>query len=157
MNLYDQAKTIRQISNEGLESIKEFEGYRSTAYLDSAGIWTVGYGSTRIHGRAVKKGDVVTQVEALEQLHNDVKTFSDAVNLLVTVYVSQAQFDALCSLTYNIGATAFEESTLLRLLNDGRYEQAAMQFDRWVFAAGHQITGLINRRARERELFERDI
>ena len=99
-------------------------------------------------------GDTITKERAEELLRDDVKRFEGQVLRLVKVPLTQGQFDALVSFTYNLGAGNLSNSTLLRLLNVGDYSGAAAQFDRWVYASGKRLSGLVKRRAAERALFE---
>ena len=85
----------------------------------------------------------------------DLKKFESAVNTAVVVPINQNQFDALVSLTYNIGIKAFKNSTLLKKLNVGDIRGAAAQFDVWINDGGKVVQGLVNRRAVERKLFEK--
>lgn len=130
--------------------VKASEGLRLTAYRDSAGILTIGYGSTG----GIKSGQTITRGQAEEMLVDDLDEAADAVRKLVTVPLTQGQFDALVSFTFNLGAGRLRDSTLLRLLNQGRYGEAAAQFRFWVMAGGQQLPGLVKRRAAERALFE---
>lgn len=138
------------ISQKGLDLIKSFEGLRLSAYKCPAGVWTIGYGTTA----GVKPGQSITKERAEELLRDDVKRFEDQVLRLVKVPLTQGQFDALVSFTYNLGAANLGNSTLLRLLNAGDYKGAAAQFDRWTKAGGKELPGLVKRRAAERALFE---
>ena len=143
-----------QISPDGLDLVKAHEGLRLEAYLCPAGVWTIGYGTTRMDGRPVRRGDTITLAQAEELLRDDVSRFERAVNRLITVPLSQGQFDALVSFTYNLGEGALEGSTLRRVLNEGDYAGAAEQLDRWVNGGGKRLPGLVRRRAEERALFE---
>jgi lysozyme len=134
----------------GLHLIKTFEGLKLSAYLCPAGVWTIGYGTTK----GVKPGQAITAAKAEELLAADLRKFEDTVNTAVAVPITQGQFDALVSLAYNIGSGAFRASTLLRLLNAGDYAGAAKQFDRWNKAGKKVLAGLTRRRAAERQLFE---
>lgn len=138
-----------KISEAGLDLIKSHEGFRSDAYLCPAGIWTIGYG----HTGDVEEGQSVTEEEAEELLLQDVAFAENAVNSLVEVELSQQMFDALVCFVYNVGIGAFEQSTLLRLLNQGQMEEAAEQFLRWNKAGGKELAGLTRRREAERALF----
>lgn len=138
-----------KISQDGLNLIKEFEGFRADAYLCPAGIWTIGYG----HTGGVAEWQSVTKQEAEEYLKSDVAFAEDVVNEYVEVELTQHQFDALVCFVFNVGADAFRDSTLLRLLNQGQTEEAAEQFLRWNKAGGKVLTGLTRRREAERELF----
>jgi lysozyme len=146
-----------QISARGLKLIADFEGLRLNAYPDPGTgnePWTIGYGTTVYpDGRKVKKGDVITQVQALDYLKQDVKKFATSVTQVVTVPLNQNRFDALVSFTYNLGASALARSSLLRKLNAREYEAAAAEFDKWVYAGGRILPGLVTRRKVERSLF----
>ena len=141
-------------SDRGLDLIKSFEGCKLTAYPDpgtGGAPWTIGWGTTR----GVKPGMTITQEEADLLLAEDVSSFAQAVNRLVTVPLNQNQFDALVSFAYNVGSSNLGNSTLLRLLNEGNYEGAAGQFGRWVNGgSGETLPGLVRRRAAERALIE---
>ena len=144
----------RQVNKEGLELIKEFEGFRSLAYLCPANVWTIGYGNTFYQdGRKVKKGDRISESEAERLLKITVESFADQINQLIKVPVTSNQFSALVSLAYNIGVGAFARSTLLRFLNQKLYNQCADQFMVWSKAGGRTLEGLRRRRSRERALF----
>ncbi|WP_010117761.1 lysozyme [Acinetobacter sp. P8-3-8] len=143
-----------KISNTGIDLICSFEGLRLKAYDDGVGVWTIGYGTTVINGVKVKKGDKCTVDQAKSYMAQDLKQFESAVNQ-VKVPLNQNQYDALVSLAYNIGVSAFLNSTLLKKLNAKDYKGAAEQFDRWNRAGGKVMRGLTNRRAKERKLFEK--
>lgn len=130
--------------------IKHYESCRLTAYLDSVGIPTIGYG----HTAGVNMGDTCTQEQADQWLKEDVKHASDAINTHVKATLTQHQFDALVSLCYNIGEGNFDKSTLLKLLNSNQFDAAAEQFKRWDMAGGKHLAGLANRRAGEENLFD---
>ena len=142
------------VSPSGVDLICNFEGLRLKAYDDGVGVWTIGYGTTKYpNGIRVKKGDTCTLEQAKAYMQNDLKSFEQTVNNTVKVPLNQNQFDALVSLAYNIGSTAFKNSTLVRQLNEGNYKAAANQFNVWVNAGGKRMQGLVNRRAAERTLF----
>ena len=142
------------VSPSGVDLICNFEGLRLKAYDDGVGVWTIGYGTTKYpNGIRVKKGDTCTLDQAKAYMQNDLKAFEQTVNSAVKVPLNQNQFDALVSLAYNIGSTAFKNSTLVKRLNEGNYNAAANQFDLWVNAGGKRMQGLVNRRAAERTLF----
>ncbi|WP_441368263.1 lysozyme [Acinetobacter lwoffii] len=142
------------VSPSGVDLICNFEGLRLKAYDDGVGVWTIGYGTTKYpNGIRVKKGDTCTLDQAKAYMQNDLKAFEQTVSSAVKVPINQNQFDALVSLAYNIGSTAFKNSTLVRQLNEGNYNAAANQFNVWVNAGGKRMQGLVNRRAAERTLF----
>lgn len=146
-----------QVSDAGIELIKSFEGFRANAYPDpkSGGDpWTVGYGTTKFpSGRPVKKGDYVTPAQAEMYLREDVKKFASSVDALVTVPLKQCQYDAIVSFVYNLGATNFRKSTLLKKLNAKDYKGAADEFLRWVSPGSSVEAGLRRRRTAERAMF----
>lgn len=145
---------VMSTSPSGVELICGFEGLRLEAYDDGVGVWTVGFGTTKFpNGMRVKKGDNCTLEQAKSYMQNDLKEFEQTVNGAVGVPLNQNQFDALVSLAYNIGTTAFKNSTLVKRLNDENYKGAADQFNVWVNAGGKRMQGLVNRRAAEQALF----
>jgi lysozyme len=121
------------LSENGFKIIKNFEGLRLSAYRDVAGVWTIGYGSTRYHdGKQVKPGDQLAgEAQADALFANTLGQYEDAVNRCVQVPLSQNQFDALVSFTYNEGTGALQESTLLVKLNEKNYSEAAAHFLAW--------------------------
>jgi lysozyme len=135
-------------SKSGLELTKRFEGCRLTAYQDSKGVWTIGYGHT---GRGVCAGLVWTQAQADAVLRVDVAWAECVVTKAVDVSLTQAEFDALVDFTFNVGAGAFRGSTMLRLLNAGNYAEAAAEFDKWDKCGGNGcvVAGLLRRRQAE--------
>lgn len=144
-----QSGGANALSQNGLDLIKGFEGLRLSAYQDSAGVWTIGYG----HTGNVKPGDRITQAQADELLQKDTAWAQQAVRDQVKVPLSQGQFDALTSFTFNLGAGALEKSTLLKKLNAGDYAGAQAEFGKWVHAGGEVLQGLVRRRAAEADLF----
>jgi lysozyme len=141
------------ISSKGIDLLKDAEGFRSKAYLDTGGVWTVGYGTTRITDRPVNKDDVVDELYAVVLMLEDIASSVSAVNRLVTVPLTQNQFDALVDFVYNLGESQFLKSTLLRLLNTKDYLGASKEFRKWVFDNGVVQPGLVSRRYREEQLF----
>ena len=142
------------VSLFGVDLICDFEGKRLVAYDDGVGVWTIGFGTTIYpNGIRVKKGDTCTLDQAKSYMAHDLKKFEQAVNGAVNIALNQNQFDALVSLTYNIGTGAFNKSTLVKKLNAGDIRGAADQFDVWVNAGGKRMQGLVNRRSKEKLLF----
>jgi len=136
-------------STAGLNLIKRSEGLKLRAYTCSGGVLTVGYGSTK----GVRPGMVITQAEADARLREDLEEAEAAVERLVTVPLNSNEHAALVSFVFNIGAGAFERSTLIRLLNRNDRQGAARQFRRWVRGGGKVLPGLVTRRAAEAALF----
>lgn len=145
-----------KLSNNGLALIKSFEGIRLTAYkaVPTEAHWTIGYGH---YGPDVKQNMKITQAQADAYLKSDVARFEKAVNENVKVPINQNQFDALVSFTYNCGPGALQRSDLLKLLNQGKYKEAANQFDLWNKSGGKVLAGLVKRRVKEKELFLKDL
>lgn len=150
------ATDVMSTSQNGINLISSFEGCELKAYLCPAKVWTIGFGTTVYpNGVKVKKGDSCTLEQAKQFKAHDLKRFEKTVSDLVKVPLTQNQFDALVSLTYNIGTGAFEKSTLLKKLNAGDYQGAADQFTVWNKGGGKVLQGLVNRRAKEKEVFLR--
>ncbi len=137
-------------SDSALEMTENFEGLRLTAYQDVKGVWTIGYGHT---GPEVRDGMTISQAQAETYLRSDLLTAVIAVERDVKQPLSQGQFDALVDFAFNVGATALEHSTLLRLLNAGNYADVALEFDKWDHAGATVVAGLLRRRQAERAEF----
>lgn len=150
-----------QLSAEGVTLLRELEGVEAEPYRDSAGLWTVGAGhcltkdelsSGKIYcGERVirwKDGPLSDdEIDAL--LREDLGWAEAAVEVAVRVPLEQHQFDALVLFCFNVGANAFRESTLCRLLNEGLYDEIPTQLARWARAGGQVVPGLVRRRQRE--------
>lgn len=147
------ARMRQLVSSGAIALIADFEGFRENAYQDRGGVWTIGYGFTRIKGRPVQQGDVITQERAREVLRAQVLDFATRVDQMVPPSVGQIAFDALVSFAYNVGAAALQQSTLLVKLLAGDMQGAAAQFPRWNKSAGEVDPVLVNRRRVERALF----
>lgn len=142
------------ISKNGIELIKRFEGLELKAYQDLVGVWTIGYGWTQtVDGKKIAPGMRIDQATADRLLKCGVVQYEQGVNQLVKVRITQGQFDALVSFAYNLGLRSLSTSTLLQKLNAGDKPGAADQFGRWVNAGGKRLDGLVARRAAEREMF----
>lgn len=149
------------ISDNGIAFIEKWEGLKLSSYLCPAKIWTIGIGSTIVHGVPVKPGQSCTRSEAYAYFREHLVTSVYPALKLITVPLTQNQIDALCSLIYNIGANAFSHSSLLKYLNASNYLGAADQFLEWnkktVITNGVSkkvvVRGLTSRRREERELF----
>lgn len=139
------------MNQAGIDLIKSFEGCKLKAYKDLAGIWTIGYGHT---GPDSVPGRSISQVEADELLLCDLSQFETSVRRLVKVPVTDNQLAALVSFAYNLGSNSLAQSTLLRCLNRGNYQDAAAEFEKWSKAGGVVVAGLLRRRKAERALFE---
>ena len=139
----------RAINQEGLNLIKSFEGLYLEAYQDAVDIWTIGYG----HIQGVSEGMKITVTEAEKLLSQDLKRYEQAVEDAVKIEINENQFSALTSFCFNLGAGSLLQSTLLKLLNQGKIAEAANEFLRWDKAGGQSLLGLSRRRRAERALF----
>jgi|TARA_R110000868_G_scaffold381300_1_gene647679 lysozyme len=146
-------KINMKISIEGIALIKKFEGCRLESYLCAAGVPTIGYGSTKL----VEMGMTITQEGAEELLLKDIAEFEEFVLEASEMPLSQHQFDALVSWTYNLGPSNLNASTMLKVLNKGAYEDVPAQIKRWNKATvnGQRVVldGLVRRREAEALLF----
>lgn len=134
------------LSAAGFVGIASREGYTDRAVIPIPGdVPTIGFGTTG----GVKLGDKTTPPAALRRALQDITKFEGAVKQCVTVPLHQYEYDAYLSLAYNIGSGAFCSSTLVRELNQGRYEEACKQILRWNRAGGRVVQGLVNRRKAE--------
>lgn len=152
-------------SQAGINLIKGFEGLSLTAYKDAVGVWTIGYGHTgdgavnsgtsdKPKVTPIYAGETITQKQADMFLISDISVAETEVNKANETSLNQNQFDALVSFCYNVGVGAYQASTLLRLVNESLFRDAADQFGLWVTDGdGHTIEGLVNRRRAEKALF----
>lgn len=147
-----------RISKRGLDVIKRFEGLALKPYRDAVGIPTIGYGNTYYEdGRKVSMTDAaISEARAEKLLKMVLVRYEDAVNRYAQLPLSQNQFDALVSFAYNVGNENLRKSSLMRLLNQGRFQAAADEFLRWNRAGGRVLEGLRKRRIAERALFLAD-
>lgn len=141
---------------KNVDSIKDHEALRLTAYLPTKNdVWTIGWG----HTKTAKQGMVITEAQAEQLIRDDLAWVEDAIDSLVKVTITQNQRDALGSLIFNIGATSFSKSTVLRKLNAKDYLGAADAFLMWDKQKDKQtgemvrLKGLTKRRQQERSLF----
>lgn len=125
-----------------IEKIKEFEGYSNTAYRDSAGVWTCGYG----HTSGVTATTTCLKSEAERWLKEDLAPVEAYVNTIEQVR-TQGQYDALVDFAYNLGIGKLKSSTLLKKIKAGAStEEIQAEFRRWVYAGGKVLKGLVKRR-----------
>jgi lysozyme len=149
-----------QVSSQGLEILKDREKLELTAYQDSGGVWTIGYGATTYeNGTKVKKGDTITEAKAVQLLSYHVGIAAGSVNRLVTSTLNQGQFDALTSFVYNVGSGNFQKSNLLKVVNTdpNNYDAVEKAFLAWISVTVNgqlkPVQGLINRRNEEIEMY----
>lgn len=141
-----------KLSDSGRKLIERFEGCRLQAYQDIVGVWTIGYGCT---GPNVHEGFSITPGQADQMLSDRLAyEFEPGINrLLGDAPTMQGQFDAMCSLAFNIGLRAFAHSTVLRNHLAQHYDDAADAFLMWDHAGGREIEALANRRQVEGQLY----
>lgn len=140
-----------KVSDDVFKILRYYENFKAKAYYDAVGVLTIGYGDTGPH---VKLGQVIGIEEAERRMAERVKReFLPDVLSVLRVNPNQKQLDAMVSLAYNIGITAFKNSTLVKVFNTGDMESTAKQFLRWIYAKGKIYRGLQRRRRTEMELF----
>ena len=137
-------------SLEGVSLIKKFEGCELEAYKCAAGVWTIGYGSTK----NVQEGDVISQSHADHLLEVELEEYEGYINDLVTAPLNEDQFSALVAWVYNLGPNNLKSSTMLKVLNEGKYDEVPHQMQRWNKANGEILEGLVRRRKAESLLFQ---
>ena len=140
---------MRHVTEAGLDLIKRFEGFSPTIYICPAGYPTIGYGHVVLAHEREQFAAGITKAEATELLRKDVRIAELAVLRLISVPLTDGQFDALVSFTFNLGAGALQRSTLRRKANRGEHECVPAELLKWVWAAGKKLPGLVRRRQAE--------
>lgn len=130
-----------------------FEGFRSRAYQDPVGVWTIGYGETDPKIIARYRGRGISEREARALLTARLDQYMNAVRGMVRVPLAPQQLAALSVFAYNVGTGAFAASTLLRELNRGDYGRVPHELMRWTRAGGRVFEGLVRRREAEGKLW----
>jgi lysozyme len=156
-----------KVSDKCIEQIKKDEGVRNKPYQCPALLWTVGVGHVIDPNHAkVPMADrkalpipagwdrILTSIEIDEILRTDLNRFEQGVLRLIKVPLTQGQFDALVSFSFNVGLGNLQNSTLRMKLNRSEYDAAAEQFLVWTKAGGKVLPGLVKRRTHEKEMFE---
>ena len=144
-----------KLNTQGYRLICMFEGFSAKPYLCSAKVPTIGYGNTYLNGKKVTLLDKpITELEPFEMFKAIADKFADKVSKLVTAPIDQAQFNALVSLTYNIGPANFQKSTLLRKVNFNHNDPTIRaEFLKWNKAGGQVLKGLTIRRKAEADIY----
>lgn len=145
------SRPILETTESAKRMIKEFEGFSPKQYICSGGKLTIGFGHTKYASRY----NTITVEEAEELFKDDIADAERVVRRLVSHPLNVNQFSALVSFVFNLGALKFEKSTLLKRLNAGDVFGAAQEFSKWVYSKNKKRNGLVIRRAKERELFQR--
>lgn len=143
------------VSDKCINMIKHHEGFVRKPYQDPIGLWTVGVGHLIGDGKKLPKewNKEFTDEEVDNILCDDLERFEIGIQRLTKVPLTQSQFDALVSFSFNVGLGNFQSSTLRSKLNRGDYEGASNEFPKWRKAGGKILPGLVKRRADERALF----
>ena len=148
---------VEPVSMAAVDLIKEFEGFESQAYIDTDGTPVIGYGLSRIEGKAVQIGDLISTQDADSALDNQLQVIQKELDKAINVNLSDRQLGAIASLSFNVGVDFIEDSTLVKKVNAGDYSGAADEFLRWdkanVGGKLVQLPGLARRRQAERQLF----
>ena len=144
-----------KISERGLNLIKRYEGLRLKPYRCAAGLWTVGYGHVIGDGRTLPDSEnrTLTKEEVDSLLSADIRRFERGVLRLCPVLLTQGQFDALVSFSFNLGLGNLQRSTLRMKTNRGERDAAAKEFMKWTKAGGKVLSGLVKRRSDEAVLY----
>ena len=141
---------VMKISEAGIKLICKWEEFRDYAYVWPAGLWTIGYG----HTGGVKPTDKIDLAQGEAYLRQDLEIVERCLNAL-KLELNQNQYDALCSLIFNIGTGKFKRSTMLKYLKTKQYDKASAEFLKWRKANGKVLKGLEARRKDEQELFNK--
>lgn len=136
-------------SSKGIALITEFEGFRSKAYQDVVGVWTIGYGFTL----GVQPGDTITKEQAKRRLARELESYEAAVSRSCTNEPNQNEFDALVCFAFNVGVGGMRKSSVIKAHNRGDHQAAARAFQLWNKAGGVVYAGLTRRRAAEAALY----
>jgi lysozyme len=133
--------------------VARHEQFSPNVYRDAAGFPTIGYGHKLVWGDGFNTSSRVSEPQARAVLSRDLSAAVNCVRGKVGPVLTQAQFDALVSFAFNVGCGNFGSSNLLKLVNAGRFDQAAQEFPRWIYAGGQVAQGLVYRRTEEQQLF----
>lgn len=144
---------MRHITQDGLDLIKRFEGFSPTVYICPAGYPTIGYGHLVRDHEQDQYQQGITEQEAEDLLRRDVQVAERAVLRLIDVPLTDGQYDALVSFTFNLGPGALQRSTLRRKVNREEHAEVPAQLMRWVWAGGKRLKGLVRRRESEAILY----
>ena len=144
---------MMHLSRTGLDLICKFESFSKIIYVCPAGYPTIGYGHLITEKNKEQFLDGVDEDEGVELLKKDVLVAERAVMRLIKAPLTQGEFDALVSFTFNLGAGALQRSTLRLKLNRGEYDAVPAEFLKWVCGGGRKLKGLVVRRRAEAIMF----
>lgn len=143
-----------KVSQQGLRALMKSEAFKPDAYQDGGGVWTIGYGTIKLDGKPVVKGQRITQERAADELAKFVSGLESGItSALGSAPTSQCEFDAFINLSYNIGLSGFLGSTALERHIEGNKKGCAEAMSWWVKDGGKTVQGLINRRNREVNMY----
>ena len=145
---------MQHITQDGLDLIKRFEGFSPTVYICPAGYPTIGYGHLVHDHEQDRYQQGITEQEAEDLLRRDAQAAERAVLRLIDVPLTDGQYDALVSFTFNLGAGALQRSTLRRKVNREQHAEVPAQLMRWVWAGGRKLKGLQKRRKIESRFYQ---
>ena len=148
---------MRHVTEAGLDLIRRFEGFSPTIYICPAGYPTIGYGHVVLAHEQDQFATGITPAQATELLRKDVRIAERAVLRLISVPLTDGQFDALVSFTFNLGAGALQRSTLRLKVNRGEHDGVPAELMKWVWAAGKTLPGLVRRRRLESILYQNNL
>lgn len=147
--------SAREINDKSINFIKDYEKWRTCAYLDAVGKLTIGYGHLIQPGENFTNQSCITEEQGLELLRNDLSTASNCIEKIVRMSLTDNQFAALVSWTFNVGCGAAKQSTLVSILNaDGQASEICNELRRWNKGDGKILAGLVRRREDECSLFK---
>lgn len=138
------------ISTKAINLIKDFEGFKNKPYLCQGGYKTIGYGHML---KANENLEEITNEQAENLLESDIEIAENIVKRNIFVDLTQGQFDALVSFTFNLGSAALQRSTLRQKVNRNEHDDVPIEFMRWVYANGNILPGLVLRRRAEANLY----
>jgi GH24 family phage-related lysozyme (muramidase) len=147
---------MHYVTEEGLNLIKRFEGFSPTIYICPVGYPTIVYGHVVLTHEREQFPAGITPAQATELLRKDVRSAERAVLRLISAPLTDGQFDALVSFTFNLDAGALQRSTLRRKVNLGEHESVPAELMKWVWAAGKRMPGLVRRRRVEASAYSFD-
>lgn len=143
------------VNQKTIDLVRQFEGMKLKAYLCPANVWTIGAGNTFYeNGVKVKRGDIISLTEAEKLLHHTLESFASQIIVNIRHPLTENQFGALVSFSYNVGVNAFKGSTLLKKINLNPHDDSiGLEFMRWTRAKGVVLPGLVTRRKAEKDLY----
>lgn len=139
-----------KVSNQLIQLIKEFEGLKTIAYICPAGFKTIGYGHVLLEN---DNKDQINQTQAEELLLQDIEKVETAVLRNIKIELTQGQFDALVSFTFNLGPACLQRSTLRQKVNRSEHQDVPKEIKRWIYAGGKILYGLVKRREIEANMY----